>query len=247
MTTIAIYYPFVPTRDLCTVDGVRFTWGGVPPEANEVIATGYGLVDPLSESGLLTLEPPTVYPGLWDPDYRRKWRRVWTYAPQNEREIPITYPWPFGWPELPDEPDPTPWEERLDAVCVVTGNKSSDVPGELYSQRRQVIERLQSEGRKVHVYGNPPFQGLDCYRGPLALNDKRAVMARYRYSVALENTDQPGYFTEKLPDVLAAGCKCLLYLGHEPEGVPGLDPVDLPAIRRHMSVERLCKTILSSI
>jgi hypothetical protein len=246
VTTISLSYPFVPCRDLCTVDGVRFTWGQAEAGAG-VISTGYGPHGPDECLGLLTLEPPTVLPGIWSPVHRGRYRRVWTYDPQSDQETRITYPWPFGWPELPDEPDPTPWEDRLDAVCVVTGNKTSDVPGELYSQRAEVIRRLESEGRDVHVYGNPPWTTPGRYCGSIPLKEKVRTMARYRYAVALENTDQPSYFTEKLPDVLAAGCKCLLYLGHEPEGVPGLDPVDLPAIRRHMSVERLCSTILHSI
>ena len=53
-------------------------------------------------------------------------------------------------------------------------------------------------------------EGLN--RGPVPPNEKLAVLQRYRFVVAYENTRLPGYISEKLFDCLFAGC-VPVYLG----------------------------------
>jgi hypothetical protein len=264
---VAISYPYVPTQVLYRSGGDVVTWGRVPTSANEIVTTGYDYRD---ARYLLVLEPPTVMPDLWRLRDRERYDRVFAHRTMAPGEIRIRYPWPIGWPELPAKVNRTPWRDREDCWCVVTGNKQSTVDGEMYACRSALIEECQR--RRIHVYGSPAWD-CDGYQGPLPLDKKIETMSRYRYAMALENTVDPGYCTEKLPDVLAAGC-VPLYIGHVPTAleVVGeqmapwlatslrevrpvtedeherfLDAVNLDRIRAYMSVEEMCKTILSCL
>ena len=95
---------------------------------------------------------------------------------------------------------------RKNAICMISGNKSSHVPGELYSKRVEVAQWFAEHSKiPFDIYGKPPF-ALPNYRGEIPAGEKLSVMKQYRYSLCFENTSHPvlsaGYITEKILDCL---------------------------------------------
>jgi glycosyltransferase involved in cell wall biosynthesis/Tfp pilus assembly protein PilF len=91
---------------------------------------------------------------------------------------------------------------------MISGNKNSHVPHELYSKRIEVARWFDEHSKMpFDVYGKPPF-ALSSYRGVIADGQKLAVLKTYRFSLCFENTDDPvlsaGYVTEKILDCLEA-------------------------------------------
>lgn len=70
--------------------------------------------------------------------------------------------------------------------------------------RLEFIKALCQAGIDIDVYG----RGLDAkdfnghYKGYTSGNDKSALLLPYRFCLALENSSEPGYFTEKVVDPL---------------------------------------------
>jgi len=104
-----------------------------------------------------------------------------------------------------------PLEEKENAICMISGNKASHVPGELYSKRVEIAAWFHANaGMRFDVYGRPPFPQLPNYLGELNPHAQKFVtLARYRYSLCFENVYDPfwskGYLTEKLPHCLMCG------------------------------------------
>jgi len=111
-----------------------------------------------------------------------------------------------------------PLEEKEDAICMISGNKVSRVPGELYSKRVEIATWFHTNAvMRFDVYGRPPFSYLANYLKELEpYTEKFATLARYRYSLCFENIYDPfwskGYLTEKLPHCLMCGT-VPIYLG----------------------------------
>jgi hypothetical protein len=120
---------------------------------------------------------------------------------------------------------------------LIVGNKKSNEPGELYSERRKIIRyfekrhkdlldfygigwenELSLTGRyPMGVYRRIPFiKALftihhPCYRGKV--EKKLDIMSDYKFCICYENCSIiPGYITEKIFDSFFAGC-IPIYLG----------------------------------
>lgn len=98
-----------------------------------------------------------------------------------------------------------PYGEKKLITCI-SGNKYSDYPGELYSERRRAIEFLeQSHPNDFDFYGT----GWDakqhiCYKGKVV--DKSTIYHNYRFAICYENIEGlKGYITEKILDCLVSG------------------------------------------
>ncbi len=87
-------------------------------------------------------------------------------------------------------------------LCLMMhSNRTSSVPGELYSLRRKLIRYFEDRGDKLlDLYGfgwnddkspNPFFSTL--YQGTIL--DKRQTYAKYYFSFCLDNSILPGYIT----------------------------------------------------
>lgn len=118
-----------------------------------------------------------------------------------------TGPNPSPIPSVAELRDRYPADGRIDGVCMILGNKVSTVPGELYSKREEVARWfLDRSDMPFDVYGRPAFEDLPNYRGPLSAAGKRETLAKYRYTLCLENCYHPfwsrGYVTERLPECL---------------------------------------------
>lgn len=88
----------------------------------------------------------------------------------------------------------------------ISGNKSSDNPKELYSERKRIVKFFEKNyPEQFDLYGIgwnkeefPSYQG--------APENKIEVYHNYKFALALENTkDVKGYVTEKIYDCLVAG------------------------------------------
>lgn len=88
----------------------------------------------------------------------------------------------------------------------ISGNKSSDNPKELYSERRRIIKFFEKNyPEQFDLYGTGwTREEYSSYQGTPA--NKFDVYHNYRFALSLENTKNvKGYITEKIYDCLVAG------------------------------------------
>jgi FkbM family methyltransferase len=111
----------------------------------------------------------------------------------------------------------TPLHKKKKAICMIAGNKSSQVPGELYSLR-VAAARWFNEHSDIpfDVFGRPAFNQLPNYRGELDPYEKKfEVLSGYRYALCFENIFDPvwskGYLTEKILHCLMCGTVPIYY------------------------------------
>lgn len=87
----------------------------------------------------------------------------------------------------------------------ISGNKKSNVKGELYSERYKVIKWFENHHSEEFIfYGN----GWDkskfrTYGG--ACIDKKEVYEKFKFALCIENVSQKDYISEKIIDCLTAG------------------------------------------
>ena len=113
-------------------------------------------------------------------------------------------------------------EKRSRFCCIINRYVEHDELN-LWEQR---ISFIRAMGSDIDIYGYDPWQGknkwkdYDNYRGPV--DNKMKTLSRYTFALAFENTDYPGYITEKLFHALSAGAVPLYWGGGVPQGVdPG--------------------------
>jgi len=81
---------------------------------------------------------------------------------------------------------------KIDAVSIITSNKAIS---KIHYERYKFVQKLsQIMGSNLHIYG----------RGFNPISDKYEVLKKYRYHIALENSQQDGYWSEKLSDPIIA-------------------------------------------
>lgn len=156
------------------------------------------------EHALLSVwEPPVVEPAAYREDYHDHFARVLTWnddlvASEKYRKFHIVYPLQSMRPVPPFH------ERRL--LTLISGNKSSSHPFQLYSERRKVIDFFESQpGNDFTFYGVhwEPL-GLRNYGG--TPKSKFDVLSNFRFSICYENCHSiPGYVTEKILDCFVAG------------------------------------------
>ena len=136
----------------------------------------------------------TLVDALVDLDAKfRKWNHV-AYSRQGRAEEPAT---PSERLEL------YPIEGRRSGSCMILGNKTSDVPGEIYSLREPIARWFNEHSAGgLDVYGMPGFEGLPNYRGKLPAGANQRKMSEYRYCICFENAHDAfwtaGVFSERL-------------------------------------------------
>ncbi len=174
------------------------------------------LASPLRDRLVLFIgEPPVVTPGNWDKRTHKWFRTVFTWHDplvDGERYHKYFFPLPEHYPVVADLPFP---ERKL--LVNVSGNKSSEEPGELYSVRVRSIRFMErAAAADFDLYGigwergDAAGRSFPAYRGVVA--DKWDVLPRYRFALCYENQQMEGYVTEKLFDCLRCGV-IPVYLG----------------------------------
>lgn len=206
--------PFAEHRGKCSV-----VWTAQPVEGADL----YAYADAFSYQGitgaidvLLMLEPHTVLPGQYSDDVYSRFDQVFTFVESISSrggKFQHLYLPAYGQPDasgaMREVPPIVTGGNRKNAIVMIHGDKHSDQPGEMYSERRRFAEWFAAHGKTpMDVYGRPAFQGLANYRGECA--DKHATLAQYRFALCFDNTYDPcwsrGYFTREVLDALYAGC-----------------------------------------
>ncbi len=150
---------------------------------------------------LFLWEPPSVIPENYNVENHRIFSKVFTW---NDALVDNTKYFKFFYPvQRPMIANPIGYEwKRL--CTLVSCNKESSFPTELYTARRQLIDFFESfSNDDFDLYGKWWPAHLRTYRGPI---DKKVdVLKHYKFCFAYENTKNiSGYITEKIFDCFQA-------------------------------------------
>jgi hypothetical protein len=178
---------------------------------------------------LITCEPEILRPDNWRKKNHQYFKKIFTWDTSlagDDKYIHL--------------PLPNRLEKNLthfnlqgkDGFCtMISSNKFSNYPGELYSERLKIIQWFEKfHPNKFDLYGVDwdriffPFLGRanfllaalyrrfpslpkvkrhNSYKGKLV--SKLATLAKYRFAICFENVASPGYITEKIFDCWLAG------------------------------------------
>lgn len=153
-----------------------------------------------------TAEPPSVYRYNTPKGYKLlkrifpyilTWNNDWV---DNKYIFKRNLPYFFS-----DNRGNIPFVERK-LVTLISSNKSSVFPGELYSERVRLIDFFEQEHPEAFdFYGfGWDFDSHICYQGTIA--DKADIYHKYRFAICLENIEgYNGYVTEKILDCITCG------------------------------------------
>lgn len=211
----AIYARQTPSGSLMSRDGrYRFVLDDSIREADFWVVQGKGIRQPAScrvapENTLMfATEPPSVL--VYPKKYLRQFGHAFTcqeaigMLPNEHSSFPLL-PWFVGFSEQPDRScsysldydqlKAMPLDdEKPKLISVITSNKAF-TRGHL--DRIRFVQRLKEHfGNRIDVFG----------RGFNGFADKWDVLRPYRYHIAIENSSQPYYWTEKISDCYLAGC-----------------------------------------
>ena len=175
---------------------------------------------------VILLECSVIKPENWLPGSHDGFDAVFTWDEKyldNKKYFKVNFSNPFP------ETIPCDLADKSGFCVMITANKKSSHPLELYSERERSVRWFESNhpgefdlygmGWDRRLFTGPaPVRALNrfgalarlaapkypSYRGIIA--EKRPVIKKYRFSVCYENArDIPGYITEKIFDCLFAG------------------------------------------
>jgi len=162
---------------------------------------------------LFIWEPPVVSRLDYDKEIHKNFRTIFTWMDDlvDGKKYKKFY-WPQ--PSLPHQIRYVPFSERK-LLTLISGNKTSTHPKELYSERMTAIEYFSSKvpydfdfygmgwEREINILVkikealSPSY--YRCYRG--TVKSKYDMLANYKFCVCYENMkDVRGYITEKIFD-----------------------------------------------
>ena len=183
----------------------------------------YSIRNPKPGDNILVVEPRCVLERDYRIDFVRRFRHIFTWAhkafPQpklKNKIVPINHPscaYLLNKKNIGN--DWLPWNRRSNEIVIVANNKSSQHNSELYSLRKQLADLFsRNKTFKVSWYGQIPMKNTSYYKGNI--KSKHQILKRAKFSICTENSYHPvfshNYFTEKMPEVWAAGC-IPLYMG----------------------------------
>jgi len=176
-----------------------------------------------SKSYLLLFETDLIRPDNWDFDKHGHFKKIFTW---NDKIVDGQKYLKFN---FPNELQTTPPDlmERPGFATLISGNKSSRHPLELYSERRKTISWFEKNYpsqfeyygigwdysfdmwfqklfRKLKILPFLPKSQSACYKG--RVDKKIEVLRKYKFAICYENgRDIDGYITEKIFDCFFAG------------------------------------------
>lgn len=151
-------------------------------------------------------EPPAVYP--WNsPEGYQKLKKYFPYIMtwnddwvDNDTVFKRNIPYYFE-----DHRQPKEWADRK-LLTSISGNKKSNDPNELYSEREKVISFFEkNEPEQFDFYGTGWDKEVHpAYRGTVI--SKAEVYQKYKFCICFENSKNlSGYITEKILDCFTSG------------------------------------------
>lgn len=169
---------------------------------------------------LIRNEPIIVCPLNYEKSFTSQFGTVIDIG-RLQNSADLSFFWPQFWPEsLPETQG-----GRLEEIAIISGNKLSLIPGELYTLRRECILNIReiahfgttwnsknfarSKELAIALRLNMQFRKLPSYRSVKywfkkydnwlgAPYEKRACLSSYKYSLVIENSVD--YLSEKLFD-----------------------------------------------
>jgi len=132
---------------------------------------------------------PYIY-SYYEPDMKR--RMFYTALPDNRRLIIKKL-------------ERNIFKNRSFFCCII--NRYAD--NKELNLLEERIKLVKAMGNDIDIYGFDPWSGenrwkeIGNYVG--SANDKIQTLSKYNFAIAFENTDYPGYITEKIFDVMMAG------------------------------------------
>lgn len=152
---------------------------------------------------LMIMEPPVVASKSYNTKYHSMFGKILTWRDDladGERYRKFCYP-QFN----PERNYDIPFSQKK-FMTMICGKKRSSGKGELYSERRKVIDYFEKNQKAFDLYGvGWETENLKNYKG--ALDGKLDTLAQYRYSICYENMcGISGYITEKIFDCFFARC-----------------------------------------
>lgn len=140
----------------------------------------------------LLVEPyvirPEIYRWIHADLNLAKFDRVLTHHKKMLSLSPKVMWYPNGMSWIKDD-DWKPWNKSK-GVSIIASEKNY-APG--HQVRHHVIQQLKNEDIKIDVYG----------KGYRPIDNKVDALKDWRFSIAIENCQESGYFTEKLIDCFA--------------------------------------------
>jgi len=143
-----------------------------------------------------------------------------------------------------------PLKGRRQAICMISGNKRSLVPGELYSRRIEAALWFHTNSDiPFDVYGMTPYF-LPSYKGPVENNTKLTTLSSYRFTLCFENSRDPVFargWVDKILDSLEART-VPIYLGcpNIEEYIPKTCFIDLRDFSGYEELDKYLRTISES-
>ena len=196
------------------------------PKANDSIFN-FALKKSSAKCYLLILESPIVNVKNFDLKLHEHFAKVFTWSDDLVQHNPAKY---IKIQYSYDIPNQFSTINREKLCAIISGNKLSKLPNELYTERLKCIKwynknapelfDLYGLGWDIVKFENESFKGkllnrinikykvfkinFKIYRGPI--ERKAEIMSQYRFSICFENVaNYNGYITEKIFDCLFAG------------------------------------------
>lgn len=159
---------------------------------------------PKNKLSLLLFEPPTVVRHYYDRELHKLFGKVFIMLDDwvDSKHYFKLY---FPQPSLQMVEQTVPFKDKK--LCtLIAGNKTSNYPFELYSERKKVLHFFEPYQSDFDFYGSGwSYNDYSCYKG--APDSKLDVLKKYKFCICYENTcNIMGYVTEKIFDCLLAGC-----------------------------------------
>lgn len=152
---------------------------------------------------LLIMEPPAVAQKSYMKCYHKYFGKILTWDDDlvdNKKYFKFYYPQPI--------PQKRPYEkfQNKKEFVMISGNKVSSHPNELYSKRKNVVEYFETRNEQFDLYGfGWEKENYKNYRG--IVDNKLDTLSKYKYSICFENQQKvKGYITEKIFDCFFANC-----------------------------------------
>lgn len=159
---------------------------------------------------LLLLEPPTVVPHYYDRSQHTVFGKIYILLDDwvdNKQYFKLFYP-----QTTLTMIDPIVPFEQKKFCTMIAGRKKSKHPLSLYNAREEIIHFFENKDPgNFDLYGSTWNQvDFPSYKG--RANAKMDILKNYKFCICYENMrDTRGYVTEKIFDVLIAGCVPIYY------------------------------------